>query len=115
MTKFVCNDGKECLISDCLNKCRLEERCMCLPALMSAGRQHFSNGKFSVTTLIKPTRQVFLETKYDFAIKPLNTIASMIGTNSHALLEQFNFLPEASDLFVWQWSQISGSHEISFF
>ena len=98
MTKFVCSDGEECLISDCLKECRLEERCMCLPALMSAGRQHFSNGKFSVTTLIKPTRQVFLETKYDFAIKPLNTIASMIGTSSHSLMEHncpVGFLAEA--------------------
>ena len=61
---------------------------MYLPGLIAAGRPHFSNGKFSVTTLIKPTRQVYLETKYDFAINPLSTVASMIGTNSHLMIEK---------------------------
>ena len=88
VTKFICSDGKECLISDCLKECRLDDRCMYLPGLIAAGRPHFSNGKFSVTTLIKPTRQVYLETKYDFAINPLSTVASMIGTNSHLMIEK---------------------------
>lgn len=87
VTKFICHDGNECNISDCLKECRMSERCMVLPALKAAGRPHFSNGKFSVTTLIKPTIQVYLENKYDYAINPLNTVASMIGTSSHSLME----------------------------
>ena len=86
-TKFICPDGNECNISNCLEECRMSERCMVLPALKAAGRPHFSNGKFSVTTLIKPTIQVYLENKYDYAINPLNTVASMIGTSSHSLME----------------------------
>ena len=87
MTKFICSDGEECLVKDCLKECRVSERCMFLPALKAVGKPHFSNGKFSVTTLIKPTRQVYLETINDFAIDPLKATASMIGTASHAVIE----------------------------
>lgn len=62
---------------------------MSLPALTSAANatRHWF-GKPSVTQLIKPTRQTYLEIVNDYAIDPMGGIAAMIGTNSHKAFEE---------------------------
>lgn len=84
---FKCSDGNTCEISKCLKQCRLNQRCMALPALTAVSHQRKWTGKPSVTQLIKPTRPAYLEIVNDFTIEPMNQIASMIGTQSHSLME----------------------------
>lgn len=65
----------------------MAERCMVLPVLKSVGKTRAWYGKPSVTQLLKDTRQTYLEIVKDYAIDPQKSIASMIGTNSHSLME----------------------------
>jgi hypothetical protein len=65
----------------------MKERCMLLPVLKSVGKTRAWYGKPSVTQLLKDTRQTYLEIVNDYAIDPQKSIASMIGTNSHSLME----------------------------
>lgn len=65
----------------------MKERCMLLPVLMSVGKTRAWYGKPSVTQLLKDTCQTYLEITNDYALDPQNSIASMIGTNSHSLME----------------------------
>lgn len=84
---FKCPDGKKIEISECYKKCRMEERCMLLPVLKAVGKTRAWYGKPSVTQLLKDTRQTYLEIVNDYSIDPQKSIASMIGTNSHSLME----------------------------
>ena len=83
---FRCQAGEKVPFEQCLKGC--DHRCMSLPALKSAveSTRHWF-GKPSVTQLIKPTRQTFLEITKDYAIHPMGSIAAMIGTNSHKAFE----------------------------
>lgn len=84
---FKCPDGQQIKMKDCFKECRMKDRCMLLPVLYAVGKTRRWYGKPSVTQLIKDTRQTYLEIMNDYAINPLNSIASMIGTNSHSLME----------------------------
>lgn len=84
---FKCPDGQKIEITECYKHCRMVERCMVLPVLKSVGKIRPWYGKPSVTQLLKDTRQTYLEIKNDYAIDPQKSIASMIGTNSHSLME----------------------------
>lgn len=84
---FRCPDGEKIEIGECYEKCRMAERCMVLPVLKAVGKTRAWYGKPSVTQLLKDTRQTYLEIVNDYAIDPQKSIASMIGTNSHSLME----------------------------
>lgn len=84
---FKCPDGQKIEIKECFKECRMCERCMLLPVLQSVGKTRPWRGKPSVTQLIKDTRQTYLEIVNEYAIDPQKSIASMIGTNSHSLME----------------------------
>ena len=82
---FVCPNGEHKRFEECMGDC--PSRCMALPALKSAATQRNWTGKPSVTQLLKPTRQTFLEITKEYYISPMNGIAAMIGTNSHKAFE----------------------------
>lgn len=84
---FSCPDGSTIEIKQCYKECRMKERCMCLPALKAVGNQRKWTGKPSVTQLLKGTRESYLQIINDTTIDPFKQIASMIGTNSHSLME----------------------------
>lgn len=83
---FQCPNGDITPFKQCLQHC--DHRCMALPALVSAADQRPWRGKPSVTQLIKPTRQTYLEITNDYAVHPMGSIAAMIGTNSHKAFEE---------------------------
>lgn len=84
---FRCPDGQVVEIEQCLKNCMREERCMALPALIAVGRERKWSGKPSVTQLLKPTREMYLLIKNDFAIDPQKKVSAMIGTLSHSIME----------------------------
>lgn len=85
---FRCPNGDAVKFNECLNG-NCGHRCMALPALNAVEKStHHWFGKPSVTTLLKPTRQTYLEIKENYFISPFGATASMIGTSMHAIMEQ---------------------------
>lgn len=84
LTHFICPDGEKTLITDCLAKCRLDNRCLARPLLCAAGESRPWLGMPSVTQLIAGTRESYLKIVKDYAIVPTGTIMFMIlGTYIH--------------------------------
>jgi len=61
---------------------------MALPGLLAVTRSRQFYGKPSVTQLLQPTRQAYLLITTDQTINPDKSLSSMIGTNSHSLMER---------------------------
>ena len=71
MTHFICPDGEEVSIPDCLSSCRMGQRCLTLPTLRKiAGSERPYNGKPSITMLMNGTMLEFLKIKVPYAVKP---------------------------------------------
>ncbi len=72
---FICPDGKRTRIMNCLNRCRMRERCMFLPTLRAiAASSDRKLLKPSVTELIAGTREIYLKRTNEYAIDPFNTL-----------------------------------------
>lgn len=86
---FKCpNSDKEVAFDGCVHFPVCGSRCLALPAIQSVINSIRPwKGKPSVTQLLKPTRQVYLEITKDYYIDPMGSIAAMIGTNSHKAFE----------------------------
>lgn len=84
---LICPDGQLIDKQECFKSCRMGDRCIELPALRAAIVERQWTGKPSVTQLIKPTLPAYLEIKKDYSVNPMKQVSSMIGTNSHSLME----------------------------
>lgn len=86
---FICPDGVQWSIADCLRYCRMQQRCMFTPMLraiaVSANRK--LDG-FSVTELISGTRETYLKRKHNYAIEPASQVYAMHGTAFHSVNEE---------------------------
>lgn len=88
LTRFLCPNKSEILISDCLNKCpNPNGRCLSLPTLYEIGKVREFKGTFSTTQLLKGCRQVYLEIKHDYTIDPMDTAFMLLGTRHHQKLD----------------------------
>ena len=82
---FRCPDGATVKFGACTS---CDHRCMSLPALKSAeDSTHHWFGRPSVTQLIQETRPVYLELTNDYYVDPMGSIAAMIGTSVHKIME----------------------------
>jgi hypothetical protein len=88
VTHLICPDGQTIEKAKCIAECRMGERCIDLPGILAVSRSRQWYGKPSVTQLIQPTRQAYLLITTDQTINPDKSLSSMIGTNSHALMER---------------------------
>lgn len=90
---FICPDGEQVIIEDCLKSCRMNDRHKCpdLPILerIASGRRTWT-GTPSVTQLICGTCQAYLQIKNDYAVKPDDSVFAILGTAVHSLIEQDN-------------------------
>jgi len=91
---FVCSDGEQISITDCLNKCRMEwclpaGRCLSIRTLRLIAEQREWTGKPSTTQLLKGTREAYLELTTEYAINPQDAIFRIIGTKSHGALDAY--------------------------
>lgn len=84
---FVCPDDAYELISHCLEKCRLNKRCLTKPTLMKLAQVREWKGVPSVTQLLNGTYQSFLRINYDYAESPDKMAYRLLGTSVHAGLE----------------------------
>ena len=88
--RFVCPDGVEYPICECLVECRMKERCMFLPTLQSIARsQERGLSGFSVTELIGGTREAYLKRTRKYSIDPQKQMFALQGNAVHHWLQQF--------------------------
>jgi hypothetical protein len=87
--RFICPDGKEQPICECLVECRMKERCMFLPTLQAIARSQDRKLGFTVTELIGGTREAYLKRKYHYRIDPQKQVFALQGNAVHHFLQQF--------------------------
>ncbi len=86
-TTFKCEAGLV-HIKDCFKACPKGDRCLSIATLHKIGWiKEAQHGKFSTTTLLKPTRQAFLELTNEYAITPKDRAFMVAGTEHHSRLE----------------------------
>lgn len=84
---FRCTDGAKIKHEDCLNHCRLDDRCATISTLSSMAETREWKGKPSTTQLIQPTYQAYLRIKHDFYVAPDSLVFMYIGSRAHKKLE----------------------------
>ena len=101
-TRFICPDGGEIPIEECLQACRLNGvvnpdtedyyvpcgRCLSVPTLKAVARQREWDGKPSTTQLLRGTREAYLMLTKEYAIDPKSMMFALHGTNTHSVLEE---------------------------
>lgn len=101
-SRFKCLDGGEIAIDECLKECRLKGvinpvtntpyvpcgRCLSVPTLKAVSGQREWTGKPSTTQLLRGTREMYLMLTKDYAIDPKSMMFALLGTDTHAKLEQ---------------------------
>lgn len=87
-TKFVCPDGEKVLIDNCLQSCRLKERCMFLPTLRAIAKSVDRKLKEpTVTELIAGVRETYLKKTTDYAVAPQSVLYALQGQGIHSIHE----------------------------
>ena len=86
---FICPNGTQIPIEECLKGCPYGNSCMARPTLFSLaqGCKDRKLNKFSVTELIRGSRESYLMKLYDYAIDPLSLTYSTFGTAVHRVQE----------------------------
>lgn len=87
-TKFICPDGNAIAIKDCLNSCRMKQRCMFLPTLRAVAVSLDRGIKEpTVTELIAGTRETYLKKTIDYAVNPQSVLYALHGSALHLINE----------------------------
>lgn len=89
MTKFMCPDKVEIDFNDCIQKCRMSERCVSLPTLLTIIKdKHPWTGKPSTTQLLNGYLQEYLKIKENYAVSPEGMAFSLLGSAHHMKLAE---------------------------
>ena len=94
MKKFICPDGVQVDIDDCLKGCRAgcdvcpAGRCLSVRTLTAIADQRVWDGKPSTTQLLRGTRESYLLIKHDYAIDPQKSLFALHGTKAHGALDK---------------------------
>jgi hypothetical protein len=84
---FICPDGVKTTVEDCLRQCRMGERCLTLPTLVSISKEREWNGVASTTMLLNGTMHEFLRLTNPYYIEPDSRAFMLQGTKHHKELE----------------------------
>ena len=87
VTRFICPDGLEWPVADCMTNCRMPQRCMMLPTLRAVVAQERNMVDLSVTELIGGTREAFFKRMRDYAVNPRKRMFALHGTAVHTINE----------------------------
>ena len=86
---FICPNGNQIAIEDCLNQCQQPMRCMFLPTLRSIASSLNRNLEgASVTELIAGTRETYLKKMTQYAVEPQSVLYALHGSAVHTMHEQ---------------------------
>ncbi|HYD91031.1 MAG TPA: hypothetical protein VEA37_06020 [Flavobacterium sp.] len=91
---FICPDGQQTEIADCLKFCRMDwalpaGRCLTIRTLRLIADQREWTGKPSTTQLLKGSREAVMEILFPYAIDPQDAIFRIMGTKGHGVLDQY--------------------------
>ena len=88
--RFICPNGDKVLIGECLKNCPQNVRCMGRPTLENLAHNCRDRGlnKFSVTELIRGTRESYLLKIMDYDVDPQSMIFAAHGTAIHKINEE---------------------------
>jgi len=98
LSRFICPDDQEVLITQCITQCRMKERCAPMPYLRACADYRVWTGAPSVTQLIKGTREAYLLIKEEYAVRPENEAFALFGTGIHKALEEYSSQDDYSEL-----------------
>jgi len=88
LEQFKCPDGDIIKVSDCLNECRMAERCMTLPTLTLTSEEREWNGVASTTQLLNGTMMEYLKLTKPYCVDPDSRAFMLAGTKHHQSLER---------------------------
>ncbi len=87
-TAFICPDGRNVLIQDCLISCAMKQRCMFLPTLRAVAKSLDRGLRDpTVTELIAGSRETYLKKTVEYAVNPQDVLYALHGSALHALHE----------------------------
>lgn len=87
-TQFICPDGGTIQMDDCLENCRMGERCMFLPTIRAAAKSTRRNlTRTSVTELMTGTREAYLKKIAPYAVEPQSVLFALHGQAVHLINE----------------------------
>ena len=88
-TQFICPNGQQIKISDCLKICPNVQRCMFLPTLRAvANSLDRKITEPTVTELISGTRETFLKKTSEYAVDPPSILYALQGQAIHSINEK---------------------------
>lgn len=89
-TKFICPNGNQIAIKDCLKSCPNGTRCMFLPTLRAvASSVDRKLDRPTVTELISGVRETYLKKTVDYAVSPEATLYALHGQGLHGIHEEY--------------------------
>ena len=89
-THFICPNGEQVPIAQCLHKCPNGQRCMFLPTLRAISKSLERNIKEpTVTELIAGIRETYLKKTTNYAVDPQNVLYALHGQAIHCIHEDF--------------------------
>ena len=87
-TKFICPNGQQIKISECLKSCPNLQRCMFLPTLRAvANSLDRKISEPTVTELIAGVRETFLKKTSEYAVDPSSVLYALQGQAIHSINE----------------------------
>lgn len=104
---FICPNGDEVNVDQCLKGCIQVERCMTLPTLVAISREREWHGKASTTQLLNGTMLEFLKLTKDYVVDPDKRAFMLAGTKHHSQLDSI-----AKDLEIPSEIALSGDMDI---
>ena len=84
---FLCPDKEIIPVKDCLQHCRMDERCLTLPTLRLISIEREWSGKPSTTQLLNGTMLEFLKLTQPYVVDPDSRAFMLAGTKHHQALE----------------------------
>ncbi len=87
LERFKCPDGETTKVTDCLQDCRLGERCLTLPTLTLISQEREWTGVASTTQLLNGTMLAFLKLTQPYTIDPDKMAFALLGTKHHQALK----------------------------
>lgn len=89
-TKFVCPDGSQAVIGQCMKKCIHAQRCMFLPTLRAIAKSLDRGLKEpTVTELLCGVRETYLKKTTDYAVRPQDQLYAIHGSAVHTINEGY--------------------------
>lgn len=85
---FYCPDGVKVKVADCLQECRIEDRCQELPDLVLMSQEREFKGVPSTTQLINGTMMEFLKLTKSYYIDPDSRVFMLSGTRHHQVMDE---------------------------